>query len=127
MVEKVEKWRLLIAEQFFFLSLFTIANLNSIPQSTILCNETWAGTFCIDLCKDSFSWDLFILPPPTLLSLSIVSLISMSPWFLYCNIFSLLLIVIRTKAFFFSPKTVCVKYLSSIQMLTSCLNNFTVG
>lgn len=104
MVEKVEKWRLLIAEQFSFLSLFTFANFNSIPQSTILCNETWAGTFHIDLYKVSLSWDLFLLPPPTLLFISIVSLIFMSPWLLYCNIFSLLLVVIRTEAFVFFPR-----------------------
>lgn len=67
--------------------------------------------------KSLFSWDLFLLSPPTLLSLSIVSPIFMSPWILYCNIFSLLLIVIRTKALFFSP-TVYVKHLSPIQMLT---------
>lgn len=69
------------AKQFFFVSLVTLANLNSIPQSTILCNETWVRTFHIDLCELSFSWDLFVLFLPTALSISIVSMIFMSPYF----------------------------------------------
>lgn len=56
--QKMCKQRLLTPQSnSFLLSLLILANLNSIPQSTILCNETWAVTFHIDLCELSSSWD----------------------------------------------------------------------
>lgn len=56
--QKMCKQRLLTPQSnSFLLSLLILANLNSIPQSTILCNETWAVTFHIDLCELSSSRD----------------------------------------------------------------------
>lgn len=102
--QKMCKQRFLTAQSnSFLLSLLILANLNSIPQSTIPCNETWAVTFHIDLCELSSSQDWFVLFFTTALSVSVVSLVFMSSYFciaLFYFIFSQLLTVIRTDVLF---------------------------
>jgi len=120
--QKMCKQRLLTPQSnSFLLSLLILANLNSIPQSTILCNETWAVTFHIDLCELSpLGTDLFSFS--LLHSLFLLFPWSLSPCFCIALFFFPAAHCDKNRDILFF--SVCEKAFS-IQMFSSCINIFT--